>query len=159
MPDISQPKLDIIIAVGIIFLLVVMLYNHRRAASTSAKDSAELGVQDLIEKVKSELIKTEQKRIDAEQAPLFELKDFELEVSFVVKTSNKESGKAEFEVVTVGGETEFSSEKIQKIKLHMTAVQPQLRQAASSMAPPQVEDSAIISDPPPEERERHGRRK
>jgi hypothetical protein len=159
MPDISQPKLDIIIAVGIIFLLLVMLYNHRRVASASAKDSAELGVQDLIEKVKSELIKTEQSRVDAGQAPLFELKDFELEISFVVKTSDKESGKAEFEVVTVGGETEFSSEKIQKIKLHMTAVQPQLRQAASSTAPPAVEDSAIISDPPPEERKRNGRRK
>ncbi|HKQ07724.1 MAG TPA: trypco2 family protein [Blastocatellia bacterium] len=152
MLDISQSKLDLIITIAIIFLLIVMLYNHRRSSSTAKVDSAELGVKDLIEKVKSELIEMEQNREREGKAALFELKDFDLEINFVVKAVNKESGQAEFKVITVGGETESDSEKAQKIKLHMTVVQPQNRKTKASKTPPQADESAMISDPLPKEK-------
>lgn len=115
------------------------------------KEPAALGVQDLIEKVKEELIKTEEKRINAKQAPLFELKDFELEINFVITASEKEAGSFEFKAVTLNSETETTTEKTQKIILRMSAVQPQIQQEKASPSPLNVKESTIISQPPPKE--------
>lgn len=154
MPDISTSKLDFILTIGIIVLLAVMIYNHRRAIPTSKKDSVDLGVQDLIEKVKTELAKTEESRISKGQIPLLELKDFDLEINFVVTESYKGSGTFGFKVVTLGGQTDVSSEKIQKIKLHMTVAQPHVHEEKASTSSIEVDDSTIILTPP-KERKRH----
>lgn len=152
MLGIPSSKLDIIIVLGIIFLLVVMLYNNRKSISIFNKDSAELGVQDLIEKVKDELIKTEQKRIKDGRDPLFELKDFELEINFVVTNRNKESGGFDFKVVTLEGERDISSERIQKVKLRMAAIPPQEHQAEASEVPLEIDDSTVIRGAQPPEK-------
>ena len=50
---------------------------------------------------------------------LFYLKDFDLELSFVVKQSAKNKAELKYEVVTLGTESEKAREKTLKITLHM----------------------------------------
>jgi hypothetical protein len=149
MLNISSSKLDILLITGVIILLLGLLYNHRRTITISRKQPAALGVQELIEKVKEELIKTEEKRISAQQAPLFELKDFELEINYVITASEKESGGFEIKAVTLNSETETTTEKTQKIILRMSAIKPQIKEEKASPRPLDVNEDIIISQPPP----------
>ena len=78
---------------------------------------------DLIEQVKSDLESIDEKRIDKNEAPLFSVETFDLEINFVVRESQSGEVRGEYEVVTVGGRSEFSAEKIQKIVLHLKAAE------------------------------------
>ncbi len=142
-------KFDIAAGIIILILLAISVYNHRKDGSPDAGKAEGLGVKELIEEVKSELVKSEQSRMAANQASLFELKDFDLEIKFVVNERRTESGKIEYQVVTVGGETTFSSERVQTIKLHMTAVPPKAGQGRAVSAPADdAEDGTVTHDPP-----------
>ncbi len=80
-----------------------------------------LGIKSLIRKVKEELKYTEL-AMEEDEDPLFMVKDFELEISFVVHTSYTMNGTIEYHFITVDSEYESSIEKIQRIKLHMTTI-------------------------------------
>jgi hypothetical protein len=146
MPEITSPKLDLILASGIIVLLVLLIYSYRKQNLAEKDTSARLGVKELIEKVKSELVATEKKRIESNEAPLFLLKDFELEINFVVKEGTTQKGDVDFKVVTVGGTSDYTTEQTQKIKLVMTAVPPQPEKAL-----PTDSTDKILTEPPPPE--------
>lgn len=148
MLDIFTVKSDTIIVIVIILLLGFLLYNHRKSGLSSNNDDTRLGVKELIEKVRGELIELDRKRIEANEAHLFELKDFELEVNFVVKESNTQKGAFDFKVVTVGGEAGFSSEQTQKIVLRMTAIKEMELQAE-----PTNEGGKISETPPGDKKE------
>jgi K+ transporter len=156
MLNISPPKLDVIFAVGIIVLLIFMIYNNRKSTLVETDNSTRLGVQELIEKVKSELIATEKKRVEANEAPLFMLQDFELEINFVVKENTTQKGDFDFKVITVGSAADYGSEKTQTIKLRMTAAQPQHQETPALDAP-----DKILTEPPSENvyKERRGKTK
>lgn len=152
MLNISPFKLDLILTIGIVLLLAGMLYNHRRSNIISKDAATDLGVQDLIENVKTGLIESEQRRRDKNQAALLELKDVDLEINCVVKASGKGSGSVDLKVLTLGSEADVSSEKIQKVRLHLVAVQPQVRQEKASETPLRLDESVVISEPPPKEK-------
>jgi hypothetical protein len=117
-------KYDIISGIAIIILLTICVYRHRRDLSFYSKPNTHLGLQELIEQVKSELIDAEKERINKNQQSLFILKDFDLEIKFTVNEKHEKSGKIEYEVVTIGGNESVSLEKVQTIKLHMIADTP-----------------------------------
>lgn len=96
--------------------------DHYLINPSHEAESTPLGIDALAEKVRSELEKLETWRQSNGKAALFELKDFELEVSFVVKKSRKVKGELEAEVITVGGEAEHSKEATQKVVLHMGVI-------------------------------------
>jgi hypothetical protein len=146
MLSMSPPKLDILFAVGIIVLLIFMIYNNRKSTLTATDNATRLGVQELIERVKSELVATERKRVEANEAPLFILQDFELEINFVVKENSTQKGDFDFKVVTVGSAADYGSENTQKVKLRMTAVQPQQHET-----PPSDSTDEVLTESPPEE--------
>lgn len=145
MLNISPPRLDLIFAIGIIALLASMIYNNRKSTLAVPDNPGRLGVQELIEKVKSELVGTEKKRVEANESPLFMLQDFELEINFVVKENTAQKGDFDFKVVTVGGAADYGYEKTQRIKLRMSVVQPQQQETPALDAP-----DKILTEPPPE---------
>lgn len=115
----ATPRNSVLIA-SVAILLLLLSYQSWRPAQLIATGSSELGIKDLILKVKKELAETERDR-PINEAALFKLRDFELEVNFIVKTRHAASGKVDYEVVAVGADTEIGTERIQRIKLRMDA--------------------------------------
>jgi len=100
--------------------------------------SAHLGIDDLVTKIRSELEKVEVQRQSVGEQALFEMKNFDLEISFVVKQTGKAEGKLEAEVITIGGAVERSKEAAQKVTLHMDVIpsQPVMIQPVKSIEVP-----------------------
>ena len=117
-------KFDITALVIIMILVSVSAYLHFRSAPVNDVISDSLGVKDLVQRVKSELVQLEEERLKSNQPALFELSEFKLEIKFVVSEKTTTSGKVEYEVVTVGGDQTFSAEKVQTITINMKASTP-----------------------------------
>lgn len=149
-------RFDLVAGTIILTLIAISVYNHWKASNAESGTRDSLGVKELIEEVKSELVKAEQSRMAANQVSLFELKDFDLEIRFVVNEQRTESGAIEYKVVTVGGETTISSEKIQTIKLHMAAIPPKTSQVPAIPPPANDNKDGIVThdSPPPNGRDK-----
>lgn len=76
-----------------------------------------LGVQELVQQVKKELMAAEKDMHEKNEAALFALEGMEMEINFIVRAG----GDAKLEVVGIDGGFETSAEKIQKLKLHWKA--------------------------------------
>jgi hypothetical protein len=124
-------KTEIIIIILILVLIVFLFYWHLKEKNPSGdKNSKGLGVKELISKVKSELVSAEQERINRGDAPLFELKEFDLEIKFVVSQEEKNHEDAKWQLVTVGTESSYSQEQIQTINLKMAVTPPKYETAS-----------------------------
>lgn len=136
----------------ILFLFAVRILWYPNLSTTDVHTNRGMGIKDLLSRVKSELYEAEKERIDKQELPLFELKDFDLEINFVVQKSSKIGGGVVLHVIEVDSEIQTGSERIQKIKLHMTAIPPQIYEQEPSKSPIPVEpkDSTIHGPVPPE---------
>jgi hypothetical protein len=122
--SIASLKLEDIVLASVILLLAFLLFHrYWRSEPESSLSDGTLGVADLIEKVKSDLETVDRQRIERDEAPLFNVDSFDLEINFVVKEGQSTSAQGEYKVLTVGGTSEVSSEKVQKIVLHLKAVE------------------------------------
>jgi hypothetical protein len=152
MRFLSQPSVDVALGAIILLLLIAMILNHRWKANSDLleRQSEGLGVKELIERVKSELIASEMERRAANAAALFEIKDFDIEVKFMVSTVKTVSGKLDYKVVVVGGDSQLSSERVQTIKLHLVTV-PTGSDGSdkASPSPLDLKGRKVISQPPP----------
>ena len=108
----------VIATVAVTVIVGVLIYKIVQPPNSGDAPNR-LGIDALVTQVRSELENLEIERQSGNTQPLFEMKDFDLEISFVVKQSAKTKGELETEVVTVGGETEHSKEAAQKVTLHM----------------------------------------
>ena len=113
---------EIIISIVILILVFLLVYKYLKREPPEVDQA--LNIDKLIQQVKLDLEKVDEERIKQQKAALFKVDDFDLELNFVVKqtTSSEASAKPVYELVTIGGKTEVSAEKIQKIKLHMKAI-------------------------------------
>jgi hypothetical protein len=116
------------IAILVPYVLPILIPWNRNGGAFTGDEG--LGIEQLITGVKEELIKTEEARRLKADAPLFELKDFDLEISFVVRASSSHKGRASYQVLTVDSDVQTGSERVQRLRLHMTAV-PQLSKSES----------------------------
>jgi hypothetical protein len=80
-------------------------------------------IAEVIEDVRDELLSAQRKWNKEGGMPLFELQHFDLELAFVVRRTESASAEANFELIAVGGESQVNQERVQRIKLHMTALQ------------------------------------
>lgn len=140
---------DILICIAILLLVSLLLYKHwiKRSVESELKDG--LGITELIEGVKSELIRSDENRRSSGLPPLFEVKSFDLELNFLVKSSRKGLAGINYELVAVSGETEVSSERVQKILLHMDAAKPQTGSQPSQSEVEGQREAKTIGDTPP----------
>ncbi|MFX0137178.1 MAG: trypco2 family protein [Candidatus Hodarchaeota archaeon] len=113
-----------------------------------------LGIKDLVRRVKQELYEAEEEMRKNHEIPLFELKDFDLEISFMVQAQSTQKGKVEYHFVAVDNEIQTGSERIQKIKLHMIAAQPmELKKEVGELPITTPNEKVIIFDRPPKKKE------
>ena len=107
------------------YLFYIQFQKHSRTFNELHSDSNNLGITTLITSVKAELIEAEKQKMDKNEASMFTLEDFDIEIQFVVKSNLQQTGKANFEFVVVDNTTNIEFQKLHKLKLHMKAVEPQ----------------------------------
>ena len=78
-----------------------------------------------VESVKRQLEKVESDRVSAGDPALFNVRDFDLELTLVAKEDTKGTSGVKAEVVTADMEEQLSHEVSQKVVLHMTLAAPQ----------------------------------
>jgi Trypsin-co-occurring domain 2 len=92
-----------------------------------------LGIADVIEGVRNELIESDLRRQASNRDALFITKQFELELNFTVQREGGADGKVSFNVLGVGGSLggsgKVSSGEVQKLKLTFDAVGVPLKAA------------------------------
>jgi hypothetical protein len=108
--------------------------------SLSGSFARGLGLTEYVESVRKDLERVEADRIKSGDPALFVIKDFDLELNVVVKTSDKGKGEFQSEVVTAGMEKELSRELTQKIILHMALAGPQNLRIAVAPKPLSTDD-------------------
>jgi hypothetical protein len=115
-------------ALGVILIVVVafVLLSSRSAfrAANARASSPDIGVAELIKKLKNELEKMEEERLSQGEDAILRLKDVDLELSFVVKVDQNNKNELHFEAVTVGTDQGLSLERADKITLHMEIEPP-----------------------------------
>ena len=109
---------------------LLMLVPALRGPGGLAGDKP-LKVSELIRKVKEELHKAEQEGLTKNELALFELKEFELVIHFVVTNT----GEVGAQVVGIGSKADVKTENLQKITLRWTAVPPQEKRIGPSEFP------------------------
>jgi NTP-dependent ternary system trypsin peptidase co-occuring protein len=100
-------------------------FYSRPSGMLRGASGVRLGIEDLVNRLRGELEQMEVDRVAAGKSALFEVKNFDLELAFVIKESEKQSGKIEYEVVTAEMEREVGREQTHKIILHLDLVPPQ----------------------------------
>ena len=137
-------KVDLYLGAAIIIILGIGFYIHLKGNETAKVSKRSLGIKELIDSVRHELELAEDGRIKRGDPPLFEVKDFDMEIKFVVNKSLSNSGKLELSVVTLdGGKTE-SSELVQTIHLHMNVSAPVSGTAKPINNPAAIDTTGII---------------
>jgi hypothetical protein len=122
---ITLSKLDLGLGVVILLLVNFLIYNHYfRARVSISQASQQADIHDIIEKVRSELKQADEDRIRRNDAALFEVKSFDLEINFIAKTTEKQEGGVKTELIAISGGSESSLERLQKITLHLETVPP-----------------------------------
>ena len=76
-----------------------------------------INIADVIQLVRCQLIESERRLQDAGLPALFRTKQFELELSFLVRRSARGGGSLQLWVVNVEGGADYAKEEVQKIKL------------------------------------------
>jgi len=136
---------DAVLGFVILVLLSLLFYKHWKGQPAPVPPKKELEIKQLIETVKQQLEAADQQREADGKAPLFRVETLQLEINFVVKDSHSTNASGNFEVVTVGGQTEFSREQVQKISLQFKAIdygsKPQeMRSSAGRVLIPEIEE-------------------
>ena len=111
--------------IATLLLLCFFVINstvNRNDSYRQDKDSTGLEIGSLIRKVKAELVKADMERVNNNESALFKLKDFQMEISFTVRSVNKGGAKMDYKFVTVEGSSETGNEKVQKLTLHWDAI-------------------------------------
>lgn len=108
-----------------------------------------LGVEEMVRAVRKDLEAAEDTMTARNEAALFNVKHFDLEISFVAHETRRGSGKFEYHVLTLDTERQISTERIQKLQLHFEAAPPLNDSTKASSTPPDSGTSMQIVGPLP----------
>jgi hypothetical protein len=95
-----------------------------------------LGVQDMVRSVKRELEALEDSTCLNDEAPLFEGKDFQLEISFTAHADHSATGGFHYDVLTAEAERRVGAERVQKLLLKYAFVGARRDSVAPMMTRP-----------------------
>lgn len=143
----SQNQFGWLKKVNLVFLAALFLaslYFFSRLIRTTdsddsilSNDQVTLGIDSLIKQVQDDLSKAEQERRENHRAPMFELKGFELEISFIVKRTRTQTGTIEYKAIAIDNHIEIGTEQTHKLKLMMDITPDEGSTEPSSSRPPQ----------------------
>ena len=111
---------EVLIAMVIVLLAALLIYKHWFGESKTAGEEQQLNIDNLISKVREELASTDLKLRAANQANMFQLEEFVLELNFIVKSGTTANAGLKTELIAIGADQEYSKEQVQKITLKMT---------------------------------------
>jgi len=122
MDLLKKIKMDIeslllITAIGLLIYLLITRLNINRAETTN--ENKQLKIYDLVRSVKGQLENLNDTMHAKNEAALFVVKSFDLELNFVVRRSIDKNLGFESQVLTLGQSNQASNEQVQKITLHM----------------------------------------
>jgi Trypsin-co-occurring domain 2 len=131
--------------------LVSWLTTQAPAVLPHPEAGRELGVREMIRSVKQELQDADKEMRDNREVALFELKEFDLEISFVARASSTAKSGFDYQVLTVDTEKQAGSEKVQKLHLHFVVAAQGEKQSTSASKPSPLPSSGVvvIGTPPP----------
>jgi|GEM_PF-6442520 len=98
--------------------------TYHRADFQSATNIENLGIKEVIAKVQDELTQSEMERKKSKKDSLFQVKDFDLEIKFVITTKSSDNQQSSLQLITLDTKAEYSQEKVHQIKLHMIVPEP-----------------------------------
>jgi len=161
-PPTTTPKSIWLRVIALVALVILVLSSPFIIARFTARNNqpwppngeATLGVEKLIRQIQIEIAKSEEARKAQGIAPMFELKSFELEISFVASKTSTQAGNAHFEIVTVDNQLQVGAEQAHRLKLIMDVVTPQGTVEQSTSQPPT--DGQVIGSVPPMTQKRKG---
>lgn len=140
--------LYVVVALFAGLIAVQALYASRSELQPRpANGGRDLGIEKLIKDVKTDL----RNATAGDDSALFEVKEFDLEISFVVRTDLSQSGAVNYQLVTADTESSIARENVQKLTLRMSAIPPKAGSAPASSSPlsPSSDPQQIGAVPPP----------
>lgn len=114
-----------LLIIATLLLLILFFTKLRTVRNISARDKENgLEIRDLVRQVKLELMQADTDRIENNEHALFKLKDFSMEISFTVRSTNKMGTDMDYKFVTIANNDETANEKVQKLMLHWDVIPP-----------------------------------
>lgn len=77
----------------------------------------DLGIAELIERIRTELIKSEMKRRQNDLAPLFETERCEIEIKCVLQQAKNAEGKLDLKLVAISAGQEVTEQMVHTVKV------------------------------------------
>ena len=149
-------KTALFLFLGLVTLAYPILRQRSQMAASLGGGSPDqgLGVTELIKRVRDELAASEKDIQTHNEAALFEVKRFDLEISFVVTASSTVQGGFDYKVVTADSHSDTGSQRVQKLTLHFDAIgsKPISKRATVGNAPPGESDLIEIDAVPTKEK-------
>lgn len=134
-----RPRVLVLTILGFAAMAAGVTFFVRNAPMQLSPKERPLEVKELIEAVSQQLAEVDASRRNKKMLPLFALRDFEMEINYVVRNA----GGAKAEVVGIGTNLDTVSERVQKLRLRWDAVPAQ-----KSEIPPSIDMSAIEQSTP-----------
>lgn len=100
--------------------------NSEKNATYQTNYSEEYGIKQIINAVRKEIIAAQDEIIQKNEAALFQMETFDIELSFVV--SHQSAANLSVDVppkfLVIGADTDYKKEQVQKIVLHFSVLKP-----------------------------------
>jgi hypothetical protein len=112
-------------AAGAIIGAAVSILVPRADTVLLDSGSGDIGIPELINRVRQELIASEESRLENKLPALFVAKSLDLEISFVAKRSAELGSKVVLTAVEAGATVGLESEKTHKMTLHLEVQPPE----------------------------------
>lgn len=100
-------------------------FLHLTITGLPSQARNEIGLFDIVREVRGEIIALQTEMIRNEETPIFQMKTVDVELSFVVNQGasvDVEGGAPK--LLIVGADSSYTTEKVQKIHVHMSLVDP-----------------------------------
>ena len=104
-------------------LCLIGTYRYISKSLITVQSKQSPSLQQLIGDLRRQLLEAENARRSSGESALFKVGKCDVEVNVVVKNSDTTKGSFSYEVITAERANEYSVEQIQKITLHLDAVE------------------------------------
>jgi phosphoglycerol transferase MdoB-like AlkP superfamily enzyme len=120
--DFVRKKVSVLLLALVLLLLVPYLLKYlssQKPALVMPASRQTLSINELLTDLKTELGQRETEREEKNEAAVFDILSFDLEISFMVRANSAQRSGVEYQVVTADSQIQQGMEKIQKLTLHM----------------------------------------
>jgi len=142
----------LVFAVLLLLLIPYLLKYLSRKPPPLPPPPAErtLGLQEFINDLKTEMANLEAERVKKNESAVFDISGFDLEISFVVRTSSQQKAAVEYQIVTAESQIQQGMERVQKLTLHMkpTGINPVPTKKTEFPSKGDVGPETVVDQPP-----------